>query len=89
MLVTWDQGLNQLAVVLVSYIVLNQINNYLITPRLMSERLELHPFVVILAVLAGGSLGGFVGTLLALPITAVLIGLGGTLWGVGPSQKKA
>ena len=86
-LVTWDQGWNQLGVVLVSYIVLNQINNYLITPRLMSERLELHPFVVILAVLAGGSLGGFVGTLLALPITAVLVGLGSTLWGTGSTAK--
>ena len=86
-LVTWDQGLNQLLVVLISYIVLNQLNNYVITPRLMSERLELHPFVVILAVLAGGSLGGFVGTLLALPITAVLIGIGAALWGTGSSAK--
>lgn len=82
-LVTWDQGLNQLVVVLVSYVVLNQLNNYVITPRLMSERLELHPFVVILAVLAGSSLGGFVGAVLALPTTAVLVGLGGALWGAG------
>ena len=89
LLVNWDQGWNQLLVVLVSYIALNQINNYVITPRLMSERLEMHPFVVILAVLAGASLGGFLGTLLALPLTAVLIGLGGVLWGVGNSASKA
>ena len=88
-LVTWDQGWNQMLVVLLSYIALNQINNYVITPRLMSERLEMHPFVVILAVLAGGSLGGFLGTLLALPVTAVLLGLGGVLWGVGNSAGKA
>jgi predicted PurR-regulated permease PerM len=87
-LVTWDQGLNQLMVVLVSYIVLNQLNNYVITPRLMSERLELHPFVVILAVLAGGSLGGFVGAVLALPAAAVLVGLGGALWGAGATARK-
>ncbi len=88
-LVTWDQGLNQMTVVLVSYIVLNQLNNYVITPRLMSERLELHPFVVILAVLAGGSLGGFVGAVLALPATAVLVGLGAALWGAGRGPSPA
>ena len=44
---------------------------------------------MILAVLAGGSLGGFVGTLLALPITAVLVGLGGVLWGTGTNSAKA
>jgi predicted PurR-regulated permease PerM len=87
-LVTWDQGLNQLTVVLVSYIVLNQLNNSVITPRLMSERLELHPFVVILAVLAGASLGGFVGAVLALPAAAVLVGLGGALWGAGVTARK-
>jgi predicted PurR-regulated permease PerM len=91
-LVNWDQGLNQLAVVLGSYVVLNQLNNYVITPRLMSERLELHPFLVILAVLAGSSLGGFMGAVLALPTTAVLVGLGGALWGAGkpaPGTKSA
>ena len=88
-LVTWDQGWHQLVVVLVSYIVLNQINNYVITPRLMSERLELHPFVVIMAVLAGGSLGGLIGTVVALPLTAVLIGLGAVLWGTGSSAGSS
>jgi predicted PurR-regulated permease PerM len=89
-LVSWDQGPTQLLVALGSYVVLNQVNNYVITPRLMSSRLELHPFVVILAVIAGSSLGGFVGAVLALPATAVLVGLGGTLWGAGkPAPGKA
>ena len=51
--------------------------------------LELHPFVVILAVLAGGSLGGFLGTGVALPLTAVLIGLGAVLWGTGSSAGSS
>ncbi len=91
-LVCWDQGPSWLMVVLGCYIALNQLNNYVITPRLMSERLELHPFVVILAVLAGSSLGGFAGAVLALPATAILVGLGGTLWGAGhpaPGKKPA
>jgi len=89
-LVSWDQGSSGMLVVLGSYVLLNQLNNYVITPRLMGARLELHPFVVILAVLAGSSLGGFVGAVLALPATAILVGLGGTLWGAGkPSPGKS
>jgi predicted PurR-regulated permease PerM len=86
-LLCWDLGWNRMMVVLLSYVALNQINNYIITPRLMSARLELHPFIVILAVLAGGSLGGFMGAVLALPTTAVLVGLGGALWGGGRSTS--
>jgi predicted PurR-regulated permease PerM len=89
-LVSWDRGPSGLAIVLGAYVALNQVNNYVITPRLMGQRLELHPFVVILAVLAGSSLGGFVGAVLALPATAVLVGLGGTLWGAGrPASGKS
>jgi len=89
-LVSWDRGPSELALVVGAYVALNQVNNYVITPRLMGARLELHPFVVILAVLAGSSLGGFVGAVLALPATAILVGLGGTLWGAGkPAPGKA
>ncbi len=45
------------------------------TPYLVGERIGLHPVLVIFAVLAGGELFGFVGLLLALPVTAVLIAL--------------
>jgi predicted PurR-regulated permease PerM len=44
-----------------------------ITPNLVGDRIGLHPVVVILAVLAGGSLFGFFGVLLALPATAVIM----------------
>jgi predicted PurR-regulated permease PerM len=43
-----------------------------LTPRLVGERIGLHPLAVILALLAFGSLFGFVGVLLALPLAAVL-----------------
>jgi predicted PurR-regulated permease PerM len=55
----------------------------------MGSRLELHPFLIILAVLAGSTLGGFLGAMLALPATAVLVGVGGVLWGAGrPTPPK-
>ncbi|MBS0286587.1 MAG: AI-2E family transporter [Proteobacteria bacterium] len=44
-----------------------------LTPLLIGDKLGLHPVVVIFAVLAGGHLLGFVGVVLALPITAILV----------------
>lgn len=42
-----------------------------LTPKLVGDRIGLHPVAVIFAVLAGGQLFGFVGILLALPAAAV------------------
>lgn len=44
----------------------------LLTPRLVGDRIGLHPVVVIFAVLAGGQLFGFLGILIALPVAAAL-----------------
>jgi len=43
-----------------------------LTPQLVGDRIGLHPVAVIFAVLAGGQLFGFLGVLLALPVTAAL-----------------
>ena len=43
-----------------------------LTPKLVGDRIGLHPVAVIFAVMAGGQLFGFTGILLALPATAVL-----------------
>jgi predicted PurR-regulated permease PerM len=45
--------------------------SYWLTPRLVGDRIGLHPVAVIFAVLAGGQLFGFLGMLLALPLAAV------------------
>jgi len=45
--------------------------SYLLTPRLVGDKIGLHPIAVIFAVMAGGSLFGFVGLLLALPVAAM------------------
>lgn len=44
----------------------------LITPRLLGERIGLHPVAVILALLSFGQAMGFFGILIALPATAIL-----------------
>jgi hypothetical protein len=44
-----------------------------LTPKLVGDRIGLHPVAVIFSVLAGGQLFGFVGILLALPAAAVIM----------------
>lgn len=49
------------------------IEGFILTPRLIGERIGLHPLTVIFALLAFGQLLGFVGILIALPASAVLL----------------
>ena len=49
------------------------IEGYVITPRIVGERVGLHPVAVIFALAAFGQLFGFVGVLLAVPLAAVLL----------------
>jgi len=49
------------------------LESMLITPRLVGERIGLHPVAVIFSLLAFGQLFGFIGILLALPVSAVLL----------------
>lgn len=57
-------------------IIYQQIENYLIQPRIQSKAVDVHPFVVLTSVLFGSSLFGIAGALLAIPVAASLqIGL--------------
>jgi predicted PurR-regulated permease PerM len=49
------------------------VEGFFLTPRLVGERIGLHPLAVIFALLAFGQLFGFVGVLVALPVSAVLV----------------
>lgn len=49
------------------------LESFVLTPRLVGERIGLHPLAVIFALLAFGQLFGFVGVLIALPVSAVLL----------------
>lgn len=49
------------------------IESFVLTPRLVGERIGLHPLTVILSLMAFGQLMGFVGVLIALPASAVLL----------------
>lgn len=49
------------------------LESFVLTPRLVGERIGINPLTVIFALLAFGHLAGFVGVLLALPVCAVLV----------------
>jgi predicted PurR-regulated permease PerM len=52
------------------------LEGFFLTPRLVGERIGLHPLAVIFALMAFGQLFGFVGVLIALPASAaILVGL--------------
>ena len=59
-----------------------QVDNHLITPYVMQRAVRLHPAAVVLALLAGGTLGGFFGLLLAVPVAAALKIIASHLWRV-------
>jgi predicted PurR-regulated permease PerM len=54
------------------FIIVHAIENIVLLPRLMGNRIGLHPVAVIFAILAGGCLFGFIGVLVALPVAAVI-----------------
>lgn len=61
-----------LAGVVATFTIAQMIEGSLLTPKLVGDRIGLHPVLVIFAVAAGGQLFGFFGILLALPAAAVL-----------------
>jgi predicted PurR-regulated permease PerM len=69
--VQWHDSLHVL--IIAGLFVVGQIMEAnVITPKLVGDRIGLHPAWVIFAVLAGGALFGFTGILLAVPIAAVI-----------------
>jgi predicted PurR-regulated permease PerM len=57
---------------LVWFLIYQQLENYLIGPRVFSRAVNLSPVAVFIAVLVGASLAGVIGALVALPVTAAL-----------------
>lgn len=57
---------------LVYFLAYQQIENYIIAPRIMKRAVDISPAAVLLAALIGGSLLGFVGALIAIPAAAAI-----------------
>ena len=66
--------------VVLAYAAIQTIESYLIQPLIMSRAVSLHPAVVMFALLIMGTIFGFVGVLLAVPLVAALAVLLRELW---------
>lgn len=71
-LVTFVDSPLKALMVLAFIIVYQQVENYVFAPRITARTMELHPAVAFGAALAGASLLGFVGAILALPAAAMI-----------------
>ena len=58
--------------VAVLYLVVQQLENNVLVPRIMGQALQLHPLAVIVSLLVGGALLGIVGAIVAIPVAAAL-----------------
>jgi len=67
-------GWSRVAAVLVVFALVQTIEGYLLTPRIMGDRTGLHPVVIIVAIFFWGTaLSGILGMILAIPMTAFLV----------------
>jgi predicted PurR-regulated permease PerM len=67
-------GETTVMLVLVTFIIVQSIEGYVLTPRIMGEKTGLHPMAIIVAVFFwGAAIQGMLGMILAIPLTAFLV----------------
>lgn len=67
----FSNGPTAALIVIIIVVVVQQVEGNLLQPLVMGQTLSLHPLVIALVLTAGTVLGGIVGAILAVPITAV------------------
>ncbi|MCL7453185.1 MAG: AI-2E family transporter [Anaerolineae bacterium] len=58
--------------VAVAFFAIQQVENLILVPRIAGESVQLHPAVVMVVLVMGNELGGFLGMIIAVPITAII-----------------
>lgn len=74
-LIVLPQGILQALKVLIGCIVLQQVEENLLMPRIMKGSINLNPVVMFFALLVGARIAGLVGVFLSIPVAGVLISL--------------
>jgi len=62
----------QVLKVIIAFVVIQQVEASIISPKILGDRVGLHPLLVILVLLAGGKLYGLTGLILAVPAAAII-----------------
>ncbi|MBI5932137.1 MAG: AI-2E family transporter [Chloroflexi bacterium] len=65
-------GPDKMIWVIVATVVIQQLENYLLVPRIMRKAVGVNPFVTLLAIFAFSTLFGLAGTLMAIPLAAII-----------------
>ncbi len=65
-------GLEPVIAALILYTLVQQVENNVLVPKIQGDAIEMHPALVMFAIVIGGALGGLLGAILALPVAAAL-----------------
>jgi len=60
-------------IALIYYVIYQQVENYVVAPRIMQRTISVPGAITVVAALAGGTLLGILGALLAIPVAAGLL----------------
>jgi predicted PurR-regulated permease PerM len=63
-------GLNAAVAAVLLYLLIQQVENHVLVPKIQGDAVELHPSIVIMAIVVGGAIAGILGAILAVPLTA-------------------
>jgi len=74
------QSLTDALYMLAALVVIQQLESNIITPRIIGDKVGIHPLFMVFALLAGGKLMGFWGMLAAVPLAASLKIIGAYLY---------
>ncbi len=74
--------------VLIVYVIVNQIEGNLILPLIMARTVDMHPAVVTIGLLVMGALFGLIGVLIAIPLLSLAIILVEAVW-IEPQEARA
>jgi predicted PurR-regulated permease PerM len=68
-----DGGMPKALVIACSYVVIHQFENHLFYPLVVKKIIGVPPIIVILALIIGAKLAGFLGLLLSVPVATMLM----------------
>ncbi len=68
----WGHLVFRLGLVGLVFGAVQTLDGFLISPKIMGDRLDLHPMIILFALLLGGALMGLMGMLLAVPIACII-----------------
>lgn len=68
-----EPGIISVIIIAIFYSVIHQTENHFLYPMVMRKIVGLHPIIVIISIIIGAKLAGFLGVLLAVPVSAVIM----------------